>query len=311
MRLPCLSLKSEPFLAAAISMAGAIATQAVSAQTIYAVGENSNGIARFTNNLHSAGGNFSLNNAASIALDPQQHLWAYSSDGVIKEFSSSGTVLHSYTYNSATANAITFGYNGNLFILTNSGGVREYSVGPGGLTFLKQYGPTSLVAQYVAVDTAGHVFTNNYATHQVNEFNASGNLIHTFGNPAGDDAHGIAVDASGHLWAGHDGRIEEYNTATGSLINTITGLGNPIRNALAFDSAGNLVETNYTTIETLTTSGTVLASASNLGYNYQLAASTPLDPITPEPGSLALLTGPVLAGMWLKRKRNSTPGVQR
>ncbi len=71
------------------------------------------------------------------------------------------------------------------------------------------------------------------------------------------------------------------------------------RNALVCNSAGNLVETNSSNLETLTTGDVVVNSVSNLSYNYQLAASTPVEPFTPEPGTLALLTDAVLASLWI------------
>jgi DNA-binding beta-propeller fold protein YncE len=118
---------------------------------------------------------------------------------------------------------------------------------------------------------------------------------------------GLAFDSEGNLFETDINSNSIIKITPGGLKFTFaSGLNSP--NALAFDSAGSLFESDHGTnsIMEFTSGGGQSTFASGL-HSPQFLAFAPVAD-TPEPGSLALLTGFVITGFGVvQRRRKAAP----
>ena len=117
--------------------------------------------------------------------------------------------------------------------------------------------------------------------------------------------NGVAVDRLGNLFVSDNGANDIFKYTPGGVQSTFaTGLDGP--SGLAFDSSGNLFDADNTggNVYEFTPGGvrtTFATGISPLG----LAFAPVTAPGTPEPGSLALATGVILSGIWVRRRRRN------
>lgn len=160
-----------------------------------------------------------------------------------------------------------------------------------------------LFVLYALVDQATHEETKGAGLGIVAEFNPDGTLVRRFATGGALNAPWAMVQApagfgefSGALLIGNfgDGRINAFDPATGNALGVLTALGGiPIENeglwGLRFGNGGNGGDPT-----------TLFFAAGIDDENHGLFGS--IQP-TPEPGTLALLSVGVLAGMWRLRRR--------
>lgn len=219
-----------------------------------------------------------LNGVFSLAFDNGGNLFA-SVGSVIYTFTPEGVRS---TFATGLGGALAFDSAGNLFV--GAGGT-IYKIAPNGVqtTFA-----TGLITPYaMAFNSAGNLFVTDYAADRVYEFTPGGarSTLFDFG---GLTAAGLAVDSNGNVfvgtyWGMSNGSVNEI-TPAGTLTTFASGLYYP--DGLAFNSAGDLFESNYGTgsINEFTPDGVQTTFASGLQDPIGLA----FQPV-PEPSALAFL----------------------
>lgn len=257
-------------------------------------------------------GNGQLNIPGGVAVNSAGDVFVSDSgNNRIVEFSNSGSYLATIGSNLGGGNpsmasneGIAFNKTtGNLYVAEGSA---LYNVGSrvlelsGSGTYLNQFGhpagPSQLSgADSIVIDASGDLYVADTAGH-IKEYDSSGAFIRQFGSPGSGAGQlnqlsiGLALDSYGDLWVadGSNNRIEEFS-ATGTYMTSFGTLGfsggykffDPT--AIAFDKSGDMF---------------VVDRGNERVQEY-------FAPPTPEPGSLALLTCPALAGLYLARRRRA------
>lgn len=250
------------------------------AQNLFEADWYSGNIYEFTPNGERSTFATGLNGVFSLAFDSVGNLFASAGNAIYK-FTPAGVRS---TFASGVGGALAFDSTGDLFV--GAGNIYEFT--PSGVRSTFATTGTGLITPYaLAFNSAGTLFVTDYSADRVYQFTPNG-VRSTFYDFGGLTAAGLAIDSKGNLFVGtyygmYGGSVDEI---TPSGVETIFASGLYYPDGLAFNSAGDLFESNYGTgsIYEITPDGVETTFASGL-----------LDPIglafqpVPEPSSLGLL----------------------
>ena len=219
---------------------------------VYVADTGNNRVQKFTSSggwLASWDSTMGIDNPLEIAIDASDKVWVV--DGAsVSRYSGTGTLLTSWLSGGATG--IDIDSDGNVWVTSTAGVVREYDVtgvllatlGAGQLSGTPQGLAVASNAVYVADTGNGRVArfalptgstswsvpsVTGLATDGSSLFTADGTDVNTYslsGTPgttwASNDAYSTTVDASGNVWVSSvaDGVVREYDQ-TGALLATI------------------------------------------------------------------------------------------
>ncbi|MFI5136861.1 MAG: putative Ig domain-containing protein [Sphingobacteriales bacterium] len=213
-----------------------------------------------------------LNAPYGVTVGPSGNIYvADANNGVIREYSSSGTYLGTFGVTGYMTHPlrIVFDSSGNAYVLNVSGGtgvVYKFSSTGAYVATLNPRGGTGFISGFaIAIDASNNLFVSETGNGNVYEFTTAGVSSNTIAITGGNP-EGIVTDPSGNFYVvGRGNRaVYKYNAA-GTLISTVvTGLNTPY--GLAIDGSGNLYVGDSGTglVSEYNASGTLITSISGL-----------------------------------------------
>lgn len=139
---------------------------------------------------------------------------------------------------------LTFDSDGNVYIAKYYDYVEKYDSNAeyvrkwGGETNSGQNGKFDLIYA-IDVDASDNVYVSDYGNGRVQKFDSDGNYLMKF-TLASDPAYGVAVDASGNVYAvNSSGRVEKFDSG-GTRLQTWSNTYNGIRH-VAYDATTNTI----------------------------------------------------------------------
>ena len=306
---------ARTFLFARSAFAGifvfAAASNVQAQQTIYAGSQNSGEVERFTTTGTRLSNLTTISNQGGtvfITVDPSGHVYVTDpSVKKIREFSSAGVSMGFFaSYNNFAK--VKADASGNIFVADTDNAhptvITKYS--PAGANLL-QFTTVNQIGD-IATDSAGNIFVSGLGS-SVSKYNSNGVFLNTIG--AGfANAEGLAFDSAGNLdvtdFRGNS--IRRFAPNGTELSPFVASIGQQAADQIVFDTSGNAyVDGNVSGgIYQFDSSGNQTAFFSvPFPSSPRSIAIGPAASSTPEPGTLALLTGLGLSGSLcvLRRRR--------
>jgi streptogramin lyase len=204
------------------------------------------------------GNNDIATSAGPVAIDHAGNIWGASTiTGQVFELSSNGTQQNVFSVVPApsTAGGMGIDANGNLWVCSNDGFLREVSSGGSIMQSINLGGDP----QNLAIDQNGSVWVTDHQNNVVDEISSAGASLGQFA--VGNSPTGIAIDQAGNVFVanGGDGNIDIL-TPRGNIVNMVTlspisgTAASPQPIGLAIDASGTLwvLDTAFSGIHQIT-----------------------------------------------------------